>query len=185
MRGPSYGVPGHRALRTGAFGPMRPTLFAPAGHFPLIGGNRPHRAAPLWNRKGKAHERRNVKKEGSPDLTGTSGSGRRTQRPQVHARAEHIQDAFQTCVPGSGPQARGSLGTFHPWKVPRPGAKYPPSFSGSRDHGIGKRQTCSHRPYGPTFRGPPHGAAPTKARAKELPLPCPLSQKRAGITSGP
>ena len=24
--------------------------------------------------------------------------------------------------------ARGSLGTFHPWKVPRPGAKYPLSF---------------------------------------------------------
>ena len=106
----------------------------------------PSSGRPLWNRKGKVHERRNVKKEGSPDLTGTSGSGRRTQRPQVHARAEHIQDAFQTCVPGSGPQARGSLGTFHPWKVPRPGAKYPPSFSGSRDHGTGKRQTLSGAP---------------------------------------
>ncbi len=47
-------------------------------------------AAPLWNRKGKAHERRNVKKEGSPDLTGTSGSGREAERPQVHARAEQI-----------------------------------------------------------------------------------------------
>ena len=42
--------------------------------------------------------------------------------------------------------ARGSLGTFHPWKVPRPGAKYPPSFSGSRDHGTGKRQTSSGAP---------------------------------------
>ena len=160
-------------------------------------------------------------------MTDASGSGRKTQRPQVHASAEHIQDVFQTCAPGPGiigggapgnpsttqsrgwertnkgaceecprlgvpseayfarTTTRGSLGTFHPWKVPRPGAKYPPSFSGSRDHGTGKRQTCSHRPYGPTFPGPPHGAASTKARAKELPLPCPLSQKRAGITSGP
>ena len=42
--------------------------------------------------------------------------------------------------------ARGSLGTFHPWKVPRPGAKYPPAFSESRDHWTGKRQTLSGTP---------------------------------------
>ena len=66
-------------------------------------------------------------KERPPDLTDTSGSGRKTQRPQVHARAEQIQTVIQTCAPGPGPQTRGSLGTFHPWKVPRPGAKYPPS----------------------------------------------------------
>ena len=39
-------------------------------------------------------------KERPPDLTGTSGSGRKTQRPQVHARAEQIQTVFQTCAPG-------------------------------------------------------------------------------------
>ena len=42
--------------------------------------------------------------------------------------------------------ARGSLGTFHPWKVPRPGAKHPPSFVKSRDRGTGKRQTSSGAP---------------------------------------
>ena len=98
------------------------------------------------SRKGKAYERREGEKRGSVKLIDTSGSGRRTQRPQVHALAEHIQDAFQTCVPGSDPQARGSLGTFHPWKVPRPGAKYPPSFSESRDHGTDKRQTSDGAP---------------------------------------
>ena len=39
-------------------------------------------------------------KERPPDLTGASGSGRRTQRPQIHARAEQIQTVFQTCAPG-------------------------------------------------------------------------------------
>ena len=42
-----------------------------------------------------------MEKEKARDLTGTSGSGRRTQRPQVHARAEQIQTVFQTCAPGS------------------------------------------------------------------------------------
>ena len=39
-------------------------------------------------------------KERPPDLTGTSGSGRRTQRPQVHASAEQIYTVIQTCAPG-------------------------------------------------------------------------------------
>ena len=46
--------------------------------------------SPLWNRKGKAHERREGKKRGNVNLIDASGSGRRMQRPQVHARAEQI-----------------------------------------------------------------------------------------------
>ena len=118
MRGTSAGI-GTFLRRAGS---SCPTLRGP-----------PHGAAPTGcteqiqrSRKGKAHKRRDMGKERPPDLTGTSGSGRRTEWPQVHARAEQIQTVFQTCAPGSGPLPRGSLGTFHPWKVPRPGAKYPP-----------------------------------------------------------
>ena len=148
-------------------------------------------SGPTWSekraqrsRKGKAYERREGEKRGSVKLIDTSGSGRRTQRPQVHASAEHIQDVFQTCAPGPGiigggapgnptttqsrgwertnkgaceecprlgvpseayfvrTTARGSLGTFHPWKVPRPGAKYPPSAPSS----VSSSQAAYHFP---------------------------------------
>ena len=162
----------------------------------------PMRASgPTWceersnrSRKGKAYERRDMGEERPPDLTGTSGSGRRTQRPQVHARAEQIQTVFQTCAPGpeiigggapGNPTttlgrgwertskgayeecphlgvlsaadfvrttARGSLGTFHPWKVPRPGAKYPPSAPSS----VSLRSTAS------PLRGEAYKTSPNK-----------------------
>ena len=112
---------------SGGFAPMPPGRWGQRPLRVLRNNTRTEVAPTKQIRKGKAHERRDMGKERPPDLTGTSGSGRRTQRPQVHARAEQIQTVFQTCTLGPGPQTRGSLGTFHPWKVPRPRAKYPPS----------------------------------------------------------
>ena len=77
-----------------------------------------------------------MKKEGSPDLTGTSGSGRRTQCPQVHARAEQIQPPFQTCDPGFGAADPRIFGYFPSLESTSPGGEISPVLlrkSGPRD----------------------------------------------------
>ena len=69
-------------------------------------------------------------KERPPDLTGTSGSGRRMQRPQVHARAEQIQTVFQTCAPG--PEIIGGGAPGNPTTTQRSGRGWERTSKGAQ-----------------------------------------------------
>ena len=76
-----------------------------------------------------------------------AAAGGERNGPKFMPAPNKFSPLSKRAIRGSGPQPRGSLGTFHPWKVPRPGAKYPPSFSENRSHGTGKRQTSGVAPY--------------------------------------
>ena len=110
-----------------------------------------------------------------------AAAGGERNGPKFMPAPNKFSPLSKRAIRGSGPQPRGSLGTFHPWKVPRPGAKYPPSFSESRDHGTGKRQTSSGAPGRRALHsagrhmGGPYGVwgyNPTRGQAPMTPGPC-------------
>ena len=100
---------------------------------------RPFSKRALWVRKSWGAEPPGTQPR--PNVVVVVGRGRARERSEgcPHLGVLSAADFVRTTT-------RGSLGTFHPWKVPRPGAKYPPSFSENRGHGIGKGQTSGGAP---------------------------------------
>ena len=115
-----------------------------------------------------------------------AAAGGERNGPKFMPAPNKFSPLSKRAIRGSGPQPRGSLGTFHPWKVPRPGAKYPPSFSENRSHGIGKRQTSSGAPGRRALRHKMNGccvycrAACGRLRAGEDTDPYQIDPKRQG-----
>ena len=94
-------------------------------------------SGPTWceersnrSRKGKAYERREGEKRGNVNLTNASGSGRRTQRPQVHASAEQIYTVIQTCAPG--PEIIGGGAPGNPTTTQRSGRGWERTSKGAQ-----------------------------------------------------